>query len=127
MAEYSYWEVDIYGSGSTWYTDTPLRRPNDNLTVDLSSTQAKLTLADGSTTYVNPEVKSTKEAITFIWLEDDGILKAQVEAYINNGDYLRITTHTAEEFIGRFVKISRVWLKGVADTYDISATFERME
>jgi hypothetical protein len=127
MAEYHYWTVDIYSSGSTWVPDTPIRVPNDNLTLGVTSTQAKLILADGSNSFVNPEVKYTKDVLNFIWMEDDGTLKTQIEDYIKNGDYLRITTHTSEEFIGRFLTVSNVWLKGVDDTYDVSATFERME
>ena len=128
MSDYTYWTVYIYGSAGDWEASTAIRRPNDNLTVELESTQQKVQLADGSFTYINPETKSMKQPLTFLWLFDDGTLKTQLETYVNNSDYLKIVTHSGETFIGRFLNVSRVWLTGIGtDTYDITATFEQME
>ena len=127
MAEYTYWNIYIYGSAGEWESDGTIRKPNDNLSLNVTSTQTKVVLADGSNAFVNPEVLYTKDSLNFIWMEDDGDLKAQIESYIANGDYIKIVSETAGDFIGRFTSVSVVWLKGVADTFDISAIFERME
>jgi len=68
----SYWSVEIRESGNTWVATTSLPRPNDNLTLGLTSNQNTIKLADGSKGSIIPETKYLKNNLDFIWYEDTG-------------------------------------------------------
>lgn len=113
----------VYGSDGTIY------RPNENLSVDLTSNQVKNKLADGSNCFITPEIKYVKEPLSFVWLAVDysDSFRSKLENYVINQDYLRITTHQSETLIGRFIFVRRVWLSGETEMVDLEAGFERIE
>ena len=124
----SNWEIFIQDSFETWISDGTVPRPNEDLPITDLSTQRAFSLADGSKGFVTPETKKQKQPITFIWVADDGTLKTKLDAYLAANEYVRIVTHTGEEFIGRFISLTRVWLVGIApDEYDWQVIFERQE
>ncbi len=120
---------NIEKKNGSYANDGTIYRPNDDVSVDLMSTQNKSRLANGSNVFVTPETKVSKQPLSFVWLEipQSDSFRTKIEAYVTNGDYLRITTHLSETFIGRFINVQRVWLSGKEDTYDLQAAFERME
>jgi len=121
------WAV-TYWTGSTWASDGTIYRPNENVSVDLRSTQQKVNMADGSYGFFTPETKYTNEDMVFQFLEilESDTFRSKLENYIKNATYLKITTHLGEDLIGKFISCKRVWLKGVEDTYDIEVAFQRM-
>ena len=122
------WTTELENSGGTWILDTALPRSQEDIERIYLSTQQKIKLADGSNAFVTPEIKRIKEPISFTWFQSTSALRTQIETYMLNGDKLRITTHTGETFIGRFISIQRVWLVGTEpDEYDNMVTFERTE
>jgi len=125
------WNIFTEGSGDLWDADGTIYRPNENLEIDITSTQVKKRLADGSNAFVNPETKSIKEPIEFIWLELTGTdynnLRAKIKAYVDAGTKVKITDHNSVDYIGRFLNIKRVWISGVEDTEDLQSIFERTE
>lgn len=123
------WDVEVRQSGTTFVSDGTIYRPNDILNVDLNTTANIIVLADGSRAFVTPENKFLRQTIRFIWLEipNSDSLRTQVENYVINQDYLRITTHLSEQLTGRFTFVRRIWLRGVDDTYDIEAGYDRVE
>lgn len=128
MANRGTWNIEKK-SGVSYVSDGTIYRPNENLSVDLTSTQTKIQLADGSNAFVIPEIAYNKDPLRFVWLsiEQSDTFRTKIENYIINSDYLRITTHLSETLIGKFTYIRRVWLTGEADVYDLEAGFERME
>ena len=120
------WAVEKW-NGAIWASDGTLYAPNDSLSVDLVSTLAKASLADGSNAYLLPTTKYNKEPLRLIWLEilQSDSFRTKIENYIINGNYLRITTGLSEQFTGRFTAVRRVWILGVENTYDLECTFER--
>jgi hypothetical protein len=123
----SYWDIYLENSLGTWDDDGTIPRPNDDLQTELTSTQQKIRLADGSNAFIQPEIKRVKEPITMFWADTSSSLRSKIETYMLNGDKVKIVTHTAEEFIGRFVGLKRVWFSGIDDSYDIQVNFERTE
>ena len=124
----SYWDIYVLNSdGVTWDADVQVPRPNDNLETEYISTQQKIKLADGSNAFITPETKRIKEPITIFWADTTSVLRTQLEDYMLNGDKVKIVTHTAEEFIGRFINMKRVWFSGIDDSYDIQVILERTE
>lgn len=124
----STWITEIQLSGGGWYIDTSIPRPNSDLETDYISTQQKLKLANGSYGFITPETKRVKESITMFFANTTAIFRLQIENYMLNGDKIRITTHTGEVFIGRFISMKRVWFVGCSpDQYDINTVFERTE
>lgn len=123
----STWAVSVQGSGSSWNSDGTIPRPNDSLETIISSNVQKLKLADGSNGFITPEVKSSKDAISLTFIDVDSTLRTKLNNYIFNGDNIRITTHTGETFTGKLVNVSRVWLCGVDDSYDLKVTMERID
>lgn len=122
------WSVEIY-SGGIWVADGTVYRPNTQFQIGLSATTSKIRLANGSNAFETPETKSIPEAITFEWLELDytDSLITKLQAYINSGNYVRITNHKSETFTGRFMSLQRVWLtEAVADRMDIQVLFDRI-
>jgi len=131
MAERQSWSIYIEASGDQWDADGTIYRPNDDLDINVISTQTKTKLADGSNAFVNPETKSVKEPIRLLWLEltdsDYNNLRAKIQAYIDAGTKVKIVDHNSDEYIGRFLNVRRIWLVGIEDTEDLEAVFERME
>ena len=122
------WTVESW-NGSSWDSATSIYRPNEPLSIDLTANQQKLILADGSQAFVSPENKIVRDPLRFIWLEieaDDSFVNT-ILGYVNNQNYLRITTHLSEQLIGRFISIRRIHLSGVEDTYDFESAFDRKE
>jgi len=120
------WITELENSSGVWILDTSLPRPNEDLETLYISTQQKIKLANGSNAFVTPEIKRVKEPITMTWINSTSVLRSQIETYMLNGDKLRITTHTGETFIGKFISMKRVWFAGMSDTYDIQIVFERI-
>jgi hypothetical protein len=115
--------------GISYVSDGSIYRPNESVTFEMTATQKRVALANGDSAFVTPETKYVKEPLTFTWLlipESDG-LKSKIENYVINQDYLRITNHLGEYYIGRFTQVRKLFLVGEEDTYEIEATFERME
>ncbi len=114
--------------GQNYTSDGFLYRPNADFEISTLSTQMKSKLADGSNAYIHPEIKYTKEPLTFTWQEisaSDAFV-SKIQTYIQNGTYLKITDHLSEDHIGKFTSLRRVWLSGKDDTVDLQAIFERM-
>jgi hypothetical protein len=123
----STWAISVQGSGSSWNSDGTIPRPHADLETIIVSTAQKVKLADGSNGFVTPEVKSSKEAISLVFLDSDSALRTKLNNYIANGDNVKITTHTGETFTGKIINIGRVWLCGVDDSYDLKVTLERID
>ena len=122
----STWNLYTLESGDVWTIDTTMPRPNADLETILMSTQQKVKLADGSFGYITPEFKSSREMGSMTFIDTTSAFRTTIEGYINNGDIVKIETHTSDYFCGRFVNMSRVWLAGVDDSYDITVGFERI-
>jgi len=123
------WTVENW-NGSGYDADGTIYTPNESQSDDLTSTQTKLGLANGSQTFMLPATKYNKEALRFVWLEipeSDIAFKNKISNYVINANYLRITDPLSNTYIGRFVYIRRIWILGVDNTWDIEAGFERME
>lgn len=111
-----------------WDADGTIPRPQENLDDEISSTQQKYTLADGSNAFMTPETKYIKEPLNFKWFLQDLVFKEKIETYFSNNDYLKIETHQATiTYIGRFIHFKPTWLIGQTDTWEVEAQFERME
>lgn len=119
------WNVDIL-VGSNFVFDGTIHAPNADFEVPRESTQTRSQLADGSDAFVFPETKSNKRPIKFIWEDVDKTFVDQIDGYIENGDFLRITDHNAVEYFGRFIMHRPVWITGRVDSYDIEVTFEQI-
>jgi hypothetical protein len=116
----SNWSIYILESNSSYTDDGYIPRPNQDLETSRVSTQQQIRMADGSNSYVTPEVKSLKDPIQMFFADVSTSLITKINNYIDNGDTVKIVTHTGEEFIGYFTSIKRVWLTGVApDSYNI--------
>jgi hypothetical protein len=125
----STWNVYILGSdGVTWEADDPINRPNENIERMTSANINIVTLADGSEALVSTEVKKRKEPYSLTFLNPSSTLIAQLKAYVDNGDKIKIVTHTGENLIGKILDIHEVWLTGTSpDEYDIQITFKPTE
>lgn len=123
---------DIYtqtGSGGSWeLTDAVFYRPNENMEQVVTSTIATTQLANGANAFVSSEVKYNYDPITmsFLALEYDDEFRALLADYVKNGTYLKIVDQENNEMIGMFSNVSQVWLSGMDNTVDLSATFIRM-
>jgi len=121
----SYWSISYQASGGGWVADGNIPRPNENFNRSTVSNTQVMMLADGSKAFVTPEVYYQKGQLGFVWYHDDGTYKTKIEDYIKNHEYLKITTHLAEDMIGRFISITATHLIGISpDAYDIEAGFE---
>jgi hypothetical protein len=123
----SLWSIYVENSAGGWDVDTSIPRSNEDLQTEYTSTQSKVKLANGSYCYITPETKRVKESITLFWADTTSALRTQIENYMLNGDKVKIVTHTAEEFIGRFLSMKRIWFSGIEDAYDVQVILERME
>ena len=129
MSNRGTWNIEKK-SGASYVSDCTVYRPNSQFQLNLMSTANKIRLADGSQAFILPETKSVKESLTLEWLDLDftDSLITKLQGYINNGDYVRITTHQSDTLIGRFISLSRVWLtEAVADKLDIQCVLDRIE
>jgi len=123
----SNWSVYIQGSGASWDVDGTVPRANADLEINDTSTQTEVQLADGSTAILIPEVTYKYQPITFIWMCDDGTIKAKIRRYIEDNEYIKIVTHVgAEIYYGYFTNLSTKWFVGMEDKYDLMATFRRL-
>jgi len=132
MSRTNDWTVDILTSGNVWTADGNIYRPNEDVDVGLSSTETITRLADGTKSSTLPEIKYNTDDVQFTWLDLDTTISAEdtfitkIKNYVINGDYLRITSHDSETYIGRFTGAKRVWLSGLgADHYDLQGTLTR--
>jgi len=121
----SNWSIYIQTSNLGWDADTAISRPNQDMETKIVSTTSKIRLADGSDAFVTPETYRTKEPFSMFWADTTSTLRTQLTTYIENGDIVKIVTHTSEEFIGRFTDMSRVWFSGIDDSYDVMVTFQQ--
>lgn len=112
--------------GFTWTLDGSLYHPNDTLALPKIATQNRIILADGSKAYVTPSTVFLNEPLTFVWYLDDGTTKTKLEAYVTNGNDIKIIDHNDVEYKGRFTSVESSLRVGMTDTYDIHAIFERM-
>lgn len=125
MAGTQDWLVDVLSSGgTTWTSDTAFYRPNDNLEQEITSTMQTVKLVNGSDAFIMPEVRRTKEPLSFFWAKTTSTFRQQLYDYINYGETIRITTHTGERYIGSFLSYKRVWFSGQADDFDVQAIFK---
>jgi hypothetical protein len=121
------WKIEVYSSGNTWIVDGYIQRPNEDLETNITSTVAKSKLADGSYCRITPETKKVKESFTMFFANTTEEFREQIEDYMVNGDKVRITTHTGEVFIGKFLDMKRTWFSGMLDAYDVTVTFDQIE
>ena len=124
----STWTLEVENSAGTWDIDTPVPRSNENIEISITSTHQRLRLANGSNAFVRVETRSTKESITLYFARATATLITQLEDYMNNGDKIKITTHTGSTFIGYFLSVKRVWFTGLEpDEYDIQCILDLSE
>lgn len=125
----SNWTIYTQSSGPVWVEDVAgLPRPQQSMPVEKVSTEQELMLADGSRAFIVPETRTTKTDLLFFWFEQSQTFKEQLEAYLDNYDYIKIVTHVSGiEFIGRFKSVKPTWLIGIEDKWDIEAIFSVQE
>lgn len=121
----STWAIAVKDSTNTFISDGTINRPNADLETQKTSNTQVLPLADGSTVFITPEIKSRQEPIAMFFAAVTENFRNQINSYIDNGDDVQITTHTSEVFTGQFTMMKRVWFVGQDDTYDIMVTFTR--
>lgn len=125
----SNWNIYVETDGS--FPELPtsvIPRPHENTNVGMISTQQTIPLADGSLGYYTPENKFLRQELVFKWFMQYDTFREEVEGYIENHDYIKITNHLGESYLGRFLNVSSVWLVGESpDEYEITATFLRMD
>lgn len=121
------WTIEYEGSSGAWLNDGNFPRPNQDLETEYISTQQKIKMADGRYGFVTPEIKRLRESFTMFFANTTSAFRSQIETYMYNGDKIRLTTHTSEVYIGRFISIKRVWFSGIDNEYDISVVFECTE
>ena len=120
----STWNVYVQSSGEVWTLDGTISRPQESMEMERVSTQQQSILITGDTSFMTPETKTLLSPVTFVWYEQAEALKTQLEEYMTSNDYIKITTHIAKTFIGRFTSVRPMWLTGRdGDFYDIFATF----
>lgn len=123
MATRGTWTISVK-SGSVWGVNGTIARPNENFKINKSSTQSSIMLADGSQAFMLPSTKSLDTPLTFIWYNDTGTIKTQVEGYVTNGSNLKITDHNSDIYYGRFTGVGVNWIKGFStNKYDLQAAF----
>lgn len=120
------WLISEENSGNVWTQTDTLPRPNDDLTLGVTSTITRTPLADGSLATIIPETKYNYENLQFIWYNDtDGSIMSQIVDYVKAGTRIKITDHNSDYYIGYFLGVSPVWISGKTTTYDVSAIFCR--
>ena len=120
------WTIERKITGTWTNEGQTIYRPNMNVQIKQTSTQAKTRLADGSLGFFNPETKYNSEALTFKWSYLPKTYKDQIDTYVKNLYDLKITDHNGTIYYGRFVNSTAVWLIGQVDKYDVSADFEQI-
>lgn len=124
----SYWNIYVENSSGGWDSDGTIPRPNENIENNTISTMQTLRLANGSNAFFFPDTKSIKEQFTMFFAETSSTLRTQIQSYIDNGDKVKITTHTSQDYIGYFSNMKRVWFTGISpDTYDLQVSFQESE
>lgn len=124
----STWTLFVQESGGDWPSGgtSTVPRPNEDLDVGKTTTQQAIQLADGSVGYFTPETKSIKSDLTFVWVMKNETFFDEINGYIDNHDYIKITTHTGKDYIGRFGNVMGKWLVGEEDEFLMTVTFIRM-
>lgn len=118
------WTIEVEDSSGNWVNDGYIYRPNEDIETNITSTMTPFKLADGSYGFINPETKKVKESFNMFFANTTSDFRSQIEGYMENGDKVRITTHTSEIFIGKFTVMKRVWFTGIEpDSYDLQVTF----
>jgi len=115
------------GSGLSWETVATIYRPNENIELSKTGTLTQVKMADGSNGWISPETKYNNEPVMMQFLEilEGDTFKAQIEGYVQNATYVKITDHLGGTMTGIFTAINRVWIVGTTDTYDFQVTFTR--
>jgi len=121
------WGVYIWESGDTYTFDWNMNRPNDNLETQEISTMQKVKGSDGSNIFMTPETKYTKEPFQMYFADTTSGFRTKIQGYIRNQTRVKIITHNSEEFIGKFINMSRVWFSGRDNSFDLQLTFESMD
>jgi len=120
------WSVDKK-VGIYWISDGTIYRPNEDLSLQKTSTQGRVQLADGSKSFVTTPALYVNQPLVFQWYYEDGTTKTKVDGYITNQNDLKLTDQNGATYIGRFISLEANLMPGLApDTYDLKATFERM-
>jgi len=118
------WNIFYEDSGGTWVADGTISPPNENLDIGRKTTKIEKKLVTGDIAHMTPEVKYVKEELVFRWLLDNGTIKTKIETYLQDQLHIKIIDSNADEYIGYFTNIRRVWISGTeSDEYDIDATF----
>ncbi len=119
------WNISVLGSGNVFVSDGTIYKPNENLTLSKSTKANTVQLANGDIAMVIPEVKYMNNVFTLTWIDIDNTdtLIDKIETYVENADYVKITTHLGEELIGIFSECSKIHYVGIDDTFDLTATF----
>ena len=120
------WALAEY-TGGIWRSEVGLPRPGRiTFAPPIASTHIKKILADGSLGRIRPEVTWNLEEIRFAWpIQKSITLKTRLENYIKSGSALRITTHTSEQFYGRFIRFTPEWrLSGETQEYNLEISLD---
>jgi hypothetical protein len=122
----SYWSIYKLASDNITYNlDGTIPRPNQDLETEFTSTRQKVALANGASAFVSPETKSVKQPFTMFFADTTAALRTQLQGYIDSDNTVKIVTHTAENLIGKFTSMKRVWLTGVEpDSYDVQVVLD---
>jgi len=113
--------------GDVWTPDEEIYRPNEQFSLQKTSTQTKIQLADGSKSFVTAPALYVNSPLVFQWYYEDGTTKTKVTGYITNQTDLKLIDQNGVIYIGRFVSLNSNLMPGIEpDTYDLQATFERM-
>lgn len=120
------WTMKVKDSSGTYVSDGNIPIPMEDLETGRLATVQRVRLADGDTAFITPETKYSEEPFTMFFAIATSAFRTKIETYIENGDSVKITTHTSEVFTGKFTSMKRVWFTGIApDEYDIMVTFTR--
>jgi hypothetical protein len=122
----SSWTIEKWNNSLlTWESDGTIYRPNSDLNEEKTSNEQKFMLADGSAAFVAPEVPYSDGELTFTWLGlENTDLRDKINTYIENYDYLKITSHIAgRTYIGTFISLVETEIVGKESEYDLSAIF----
>ena len=122
----SYWTIQTNDSGDVWSNYGTIPRPNDNFPLGTTGTLIPQQLANGGLAAIQPENKYNYEPLQFVWYADtDAVIKAQIESYVKLATRFKIIDHLANEYVGIFTQVMPIWISGISDEFDISATFWR--
>lgn len=120
------WTLKTQDSGDVWTAYGNLPRPNESFPVGIVGTLIRNQLINGQNSFVQPSNKYNYDDLQFIWYSDTGgTLKDTIEGYVKNATRFKITDHLSNEYVGRFVQVTPIWISGISDEFDITAIFTR--